>query len=56
MNKKTALSCENKDCRDCSVYSDFFECDKIQTLLKELLKENDFHEQEIENKILTEII
>jgi MerR family transcriptional regulator, heat shock protein HspR len=39
INNKTALDCKNANCRECSVYLDFFKCDKIQTLLKELLKE-----------------
>lgn len=39
VNKKVESPCNTQDCRECSVYADFFACGKIKELLKVLITE-----------------
>ncbi len=39
VNKKSEMPCIWQDCRECSVYADFFSCGKIKELLRTLLTE-----------------
>lgn len=39
VNKKAESPCNTQDCRECSVYTDFFACGKIKELLKVLFTE-----------------
>jgi MerR family transcriptional regulator, heat shock protein HspR len=40
INNKADLTCENKNCHDCSVYNDFFSCGRIKDQLKIITMNN----------------
>jgi MerR family transcriptional regulator, heat shock protein HspR len=47
MNRKKTEYCVNQNCRTCSVYGDFFQCDTIKTLFKKLLNEKRLPQHDI---------